>query len=81
MWKLEGVISVDAEGSSKYKGVHWHKINKKWRAAISAGDNKIHLGMFTSELEAAKCYDLAAEKLYGEFARLNLAVPLKKVNE
>jgi hypothetical protein len=37
-----------AEYSSKFKGVYWDKLNKKWRAI----KNKKHIGSFKTELEA-----------------------------
>lgn len=59
--------------SSKYKGVSWHKYNRKWRARIGHNKKEIHLGSFTNELDAAMAYDNAARKIFGEFARLNFA--------
>jgi hypothetical protein len=56
--------------SSNYLGVSWHKDRQKWVAAIrSYGSN--YLGIFSSEIEAAKAYDAAARRLHGEFASLN----------
>lgn len=62
----------DSNTSSKYKGVHWHKNNKRWRTTINYDGKRISLGCFSSEKEAAKAYDTKAKELYGEFARLNL---------
>jgi hypothetical protein len=56
--------------ASQYKGVSKYTKNR-WRACIYPNDKQIHLGLFASELEAAKAYDIAARKHYGEFARLN----------
>jgi hypothetical protein len=56
---------------SKYKGVHWRKLHKKWIARITFEKKTIHLGYFRSEIEAAKAYDRAAMKYHGEFASLN----------
>lgn len=56
---------------SKYKGVCWLKTQKKWVAGIELNGRKTHLGCFTDETEAAKAYDEAAKKLFGEFAHLN----------
>ena len=39
--------------SSKYRGVWWHKTNKKWIAEIHPNGSKKHLGSFTSETDAA----------------------------
>jgi hypothetical protein len=57
---------------SKYKGVHWHKLHKKWAGRITFEKKTIHLGYFYSESEAAKAYDDAAKKYHGQFACLNL---------
>ena len=58
-------------GSSEFRGVHWHKKRKKWQASIRVNNKPIYLGIFTSELEAVRAYNIAALKHYGEFARLN----------
>ena len=58
--------------SSKYKGVHWMKYAKKWRARISYQGTRISLGVFDTEAEAAHNYNLAATTLFGSFARLNV---------
>lgn len=55
----------------EYRGVSWHKQNKKWRAYIAGDGGSRHLGMFTSAAEAARAYDIAASRKFGEFARLN----------
>ncbi len=57
--------------SSKYKGVDWVKSHKKWRSRIKLNGKEINLGCFDDEIKAAKEYDKAASKLFGEFARLN----------
>lgn len=44
----------------------------KWRAHIRVNRKLIHLGYFSTELEAAKARDIAAEKYFGQFATLNL---------
>jgi hypothetical protein len=68
-------MEVDKEGcSSKYRGVFWHKGAKKWVARITVGRKRIHLGVFDDEIEAAKAYDEAARKYYGEYARLNFPI-------
>ena len=62
---------AQAGRSSKYKGVSWLKARKKWEAYIKVNRVKHHLGRFEDEIEAAKAYDSAAIKFFGEFARLN----------
>lgn len=58
---------------SKYKGVSFHKRDKKWEAQIMWNGKGIYLGRFDNEIEAAVTYDRKAEELFGEFAYLNFA--------
>lgn len=58
-------------GTSIYKGVDYHKGTGKWRVRIGSG-NGIHIGLFSSEIEAALAYNKAAIQHYKEFARLNV---------
>jgi hypothetical protein len=55
--------------SSRFKGVH--AMNGKWRAAIRCDHNRFFLGDFSTEEAAARAYDDAARRLFGEFACLN----------
>jgi hypothetical protein len=57
--------------SSKYKGVKWYKQYSKWTAVIWVKNEQKFLGYFVNEKEAAKAYNEAATKYFGEFARLN----------
>ena len=68
-----------ARTTSKYKGVHWAKANKKWKAKIVFLGKRIHLGYFDIEEDAARAYDAAACKLFLEFANLNFP-PVKGEN-
>lgn len=56
---------------SRFKGVTKRKDCNKWIAQIKVNGKRIHLGYFSSEKEAAEAYNLAAIKLFGEYARLN----------
>jgi hypothetical protein len=56
---------------SGYKGVYWHKLGKKWVSTIELNKTKHYLGLFYDIKEAAKAYNDAAIKFYGEFAKLN----------
>jgi hypothetical protein len=57
--------------SSIYKGVYWNTGCNKWLAKIGVNRKRIHLGVFSCELEAAKAYNKAAIEYFGEFAKLN----------
>ena len=57
--------------SSQYKGVNFFKRDKKWKAEIYVNGKNLFLGLFINEIDAAKAYDIAAKKYFGEFARLN----------
>ena len=57
--------------TSQYKGVCWVTRTRKWLAQIEVNGRNMRLGSFTDEREAARAYDVAATKFFGEFARLN----------
>lgn len=54
-----------------YKGVSWNKRDRKYQVHITIKNKKRHVGYFDSEEDAARAYDEAARKQYGEFASLN----------
>lgn len=59
---------------SSYNGVTWHKTKQKWQVRIQ--DRRIQgvkaatksFGFFKSEVEAARAFDEAARRIYGESA-------------
>lgn len=57
--------------SSRYKGVRWSERGHCWRAAIYVKRTQVHLGCFKNEDEAGMAYDIAADIVFGEFARKN----------
>lgn len=65
-----------ANRSSQYKGVSWHKQHQKWQVRITSRQTGrlLHIGYFTDEVQAAKAYDDAARAQYGEFALTNFEV-------
>jgi hypothetical protein len=57
--------------TSGFKGVSWHPEMKRWRADISVGGKRRHLGTFARPEEAAAAYNAAALTAWGPLARLN----------
>lgn len=57
--------------SSDFKGVTWRKNRSRWVAQIQFKGKGKFLGQFHDEIEAAKAYDRAATRLFGEFACVN----------
>jgi hypothetical protein len=54
LWQSEAIMPP----SSSYRGVHWNKTAKMWRAAIFNREGRTErLGDFNDEVEAAKAYD------------------------
>jgi hypothetical protein len=65
------------DNSSGFKGVGFRKDIRKWRAQIKVGDasNK-YLGTFVTPEDAARAYDHAAIRGFGEYACTNYALGL-----
>jgi len=64
--------SKQNRGSSRHKGVCWQKKNNKWTAYITLNKIRYYLGIFIDENKAAEAYNIKAEELFGEYAKLNI---------
>lgn len=65
------------KSSSGYKGVCLNtvqKLRKPWQCHIKVNGKQIHLGMYRTAKQAAKAYDAAARRLFGEFAATNASL-------
>lgn len=62
---------IDSRNNSGYKGVYWCKEKKKWQSKIVFKRNRVYLGSFKNKKVAARAYNAAALRLFGEFALLN----------
>lgn len=58
-------------GTSRFKGVSWHRATSMWQAHIRLNGKGIYLGRFDDEVAAAAAYDREAALLFGEFANTN----------
>lgn len=75
---MQGFRRKRPGATSKFRGVYWNKSHGKWQAQIRVKGALIHLGLFTSETEAGRAYDVAAQEHFGEFASLNFPSSLTK---
>ena len=62
--------------SSGFKGVCWDKCKEKWWAQIRGDGKARFLGYHTNAEDAARAYDVAAVKFFGEFANTNVMLGL-----
>ena len=60
--------------TSRFKGVHFRKERSKspWQATIRFDGKQRPIGCFETEEDAARAYNAAAIKHFGEFARINI---------
>lgn len=59
------------ETTSQYVGVCWNRAQQEWRSSIQHEGQKVFLGAFKTEVEAARAYDAANWARAGRYARLN----------
>jgi len=59
---------LSTNNTSGVIGVHWHKRDQEWRAAIGYKNKLYCLGGYTNKIDAIKARLRAERKFYGEFA-------------
>jgi hypothetical protein len=68
---------TSSKTTSRFRGIYRYR-KTKWVALIKYRNKRIWLGTFLKEIDAAKAYDRAARKYFGQFARLNFPDPPEK---
>ena len=59
------------DANCSYKGINFEIRTSKYRVRIGINGERINIGRYDSEEEAAKAYDIAARGLHGKFGRYN----------
>ncbi len=62
---------VRKDNKAGYRGVSWKTGEQRWYSTINIDGRQKYLGSFKIKEKAAKMYNEAAKKYFGEFARLN----------
>jgi hypothetical protein len=62
-----GNTKVSVKNTSGFRGVVWHKRDKKWQASIRVKGKRVHIGLFDNREDAARAYNAAAVSTFGEF--------------
>lgn len=62
---------TQSNNTSGYRGVYWHRKLEKWGAQIKVDGRQNYLGVHLTLEDAARAYDAAACRFFGEFARPN----------
>lgn len=63
---------IREDNSSGFKGISWHKGNKKWHAYIEKGGRRENVGFFEVKEEACDALEERRKVLHGDFARQGL---------
>jgi len=62
---------VQKNNKSGFRGVSWHKGDRRWQAFVEVDNIRKYLGSFKNKIDAALAYDQAAKIYFGKFANLN----------
>ena len=70
--KMNKIKSSRKLYTSPYKGVHWDKQSKRWKALVNLNGKCVHQSYHHCEIDAAKTYNKYALVHHGNFAKLNV---------
>ena len=65
-------IATRSDNTSGFKGVSWDRARSKWVVRITTNTGYKSIGGFDCKITAARAYNEAAKKAFGEFAYLNI---------
>lgn len=64
-------VDTQSNSTSGFKGVSYHKLNKRWQTYIKVNGKQIALGSYGDARQAAQVYNNSALKYHGQYAKLN----------
>ena len=64
---MNRVRNINSNNKSGYRGVHWSKKMKQWRASIGYKNKTIYIGVFRTPELAFEAYCKASQKYHKEF--------------
>ena len=71
----QNMLNKAIRGESEYRGVCFHKKSQKWRADIKIDKKQKYIGIYKTEIEAARAYNkFILDNDMNEFYRANLNV-------
>jgi hypothetical protein len=62
---------IQSNNTSGFKGITMVDRPLPWRSNITRNKKTVFLGYFSSAVEAASAYDIAAKQIHGEYAKTN----------
>lgn len=78
--KMQIAAKKHSNNTPGYRGVSWHRQGQKWQCHIGINGERVYLGLFDDEVDAAHAYDEAALEHFGEYAALNFPPSNKRLH-